>query len=500
MKTLAYASIVLLSASSLLGCRATTQKFSPLPQVSSVNSSATNSPAEVDQNRSFAAVPADSGPATKVIQASFNQQDSKTAELNDGLPFESEVVAADGGMLLGLPDAVTPPSGQMLTLEDAEQFAVANNPDLRKAQASIESLQGKHLQVGLKPNPQVGYLSADVGEEGTAGQQGGFFSQTFIRGGKLAKNRAIVCQEIEAAKQQLEIDRQRLLTDVRQRFYDLLVAQHRVATIQKFSSLSQQAADISDTLYREEEISKIANLRSQLQVKSITVIREQANNGLAGATRRFAATIGMGGPDSIEAGAIVASGAAFPNVSFSDPRSSFALISDNSPEIALAFSQLEAAKWRLNRQLAEPTRDVQVQAGFTHGNVTGEDLVAMQVGVPLRINDRNQGNISSARSEIAKAVQHIESIKRDLSKRFSSAWQDYENARIQTDRYQNEIIPAAAEFYQLVNNAYKEGEIEYLDLISAQQAYLDASLKSLDAQQSFWRAAALIDGYLLSAE
>jgi len=162
------------------------------------------------------------------------------------------------------------------------------------------------------------------------------------------------------------------------------------------------------------------------------------------------------------------------------------------------MAELEQAKWNLNRQVAEPTRNVQVQAGLTHGNVTGDDLVALQVGVPLRINDRNQGNISSARSDIAAKTQNIESIKRDLSKRFSVAWREYENARIQINKYQQEIIPQTTEFYELVASAYKEGEIGYLDLVSAQQAYLDASLQNLAALRDFWQAASLIDGNLLS--
>ena len=388
--------------------------------------------------------------------------------------------------------------GSELTLEEAEDFAVANNPDLVKAMAEIESLQGKRFQVGLKPNPQVGYISSDVGEEGTAGQQGAFFSQTFIRGGKLQLNRSIVCREIEAAEQQLEINRQKLLTEVRQRFYDLLIAQEQVIVASQFQKIAVEALSVSDNLYAEEEISKIANLRSQIQSQKTTVVTQQAQNDLAAATRRFAAVTGMGRPDTTEAGSITVIGAIYPQSSVSDLDDTFSQILSHSPELAQANAELEQAKWNLNRQVVEPTRDVQVQAGFTHGNVTGDELVALQVGVPLRINDRNQGNISSARSDVAAKVQNIESIKRDLSRRFSVAWRDYENARIQTTKLQRVIIPQTAEFYELVASAYKEGEIGYLDLVSAQQVYLDASLQNLAALRDFWEAASLIDGNLLS--
>lgn len=444
---------------------------------------------------------------SKVIQASYSNQDGGRLELEaptetGSTELASRIVSANVP-LSSTRHAVgawrqSPLSSNALTLEQAEQFAIENNPDLVKAQAEIESLQGKRLQVGLKPNPQIGYLAADIGEEGTAGQQGGFFSQTFIRGGKLQLNRSIVCQEIEAAKHQLEINRQKLLTEVRQRFYDLLVAQERVNIANNFEALNQEAVSTSNKLFEEEEISQIANLRARIQFKNTQVVVEQAQNDLTAATRRFAAATGMGQPDSTQAGSISVIGDVFPQSDAPDPSGQFAEIIAASPELAQAAAELERAKWNLNRQIAEPTRNVQVQTGFTHSNVTGDDLVALQVGVPLRINDRNQGNIASARSEIAAQMKNIESIERDLSRRFSVAWRDYENARIQVSKYQNEIIPETSRFYEMVASAFKEGEIGYLDLVTAQQTYLDASLQNLTAVREFWRAASLIDGYLLS--
>ncbi len=200
----------------------------------------------------------------------------------------------------------------------------------------------------------------------------------------------------------------------------------------------------------------------------------------------------------VVAGSINVIGDVFPQSDAPDPAGQFSEILAGSPELAQAAAELERAKWNWNRQVAEPTRNVQVQAGFTHGNVTGDDLVALQVGVPLRINDRNQGNIASARADISAKTKNIESIERDLSRRFSVALRDYENARIQVAKYQNEVIPETSRFYEMVASAFKEGEIGYLDLIAAQQTYLNASLQNLTAVRDFWRSAALIDGYLLS--
>jgi cobalt-zinc-cadmium efflux system outer membrane protein len=445
---------------------------------------------------------------SKVSLASFTPTDAENnADIAQAkiLPAASMPLTRQADAVVrsdvGIPNAeqlVGQSPDQPLTLVQVENLAIANNPDLRKARAEIESLKGKYIQAGLRPNPQFGYSSSDVGEEGTAGQQGAFFSQEFIRGGKLQLNRSIVCQEIEAAKQQLEINRQKLMTEVRQRFYDLLVAQERIIVVQKFSQLSRDAASISDKLFQAQEISKLASLRAEIQAKNITIVLAQAENDLAAATRRLAAATGIGQPDSIDAGSLVVAGVVVPELSIIDPQRSYNDLIAGSPELAQAAAELERAKWNLNRQVVEPTRNIQIQTTLTHGNVSSDDLVAVQVGVPLRINDRNQGNIAAARSEIAAGIENIASIQRDLAQRFSVAWRDHENARLQIEKFQNEIIPASAEFYELVESAFKAGEQDYLDLVSAQQTYLTASLQNLDALQQYWRASALIDGYLLS--
>ena len=74
-------------------------------------------------------------------------------------------------------ETVPTPPPQVMTLAELEQIALANNPTMNQAGARIRALQGKQLQVGLYPNPVIGYIGDEMGNEGTAGQQGGFLRQ-----------------------------------------------------------------------------------------------------------------------------------------------------------------------------------------------------------------------------------------------------------------------------------------------------------------------------------
>src|SRR5688572_21548660 len=65
-----------------------------------------------------------------------------------------------------------PSAATALTLADLEQLALQNNPSLGVARANIGAARGRQIQSGLLPNPTIGYMASDIGEDDTAGSQG----------------------------------------------------------------------------------------------------------------------------------------------------------------------------------------------------------------------------------------------------------------------------------------------------------------------------------------
>jgi cobalt-zinc-cadmium efflux system outer membrane protein len=104
------------------------------------------------------------------------------------------------------------PGVTSLTIADLEEMALCHNPTMAQAARYVAALEGKHVQSGLHPNPTVGYLGEEMGDEGSAGQQGMFIEQRLVTGGKLSLNRAVVSHEIQRAQQSLEMQRLRVLT------------------------------------------------------------------------------------------------------------------------------------------------------------------------------------------------------------------------------------------------------------------------------------------------
>src|SRR5260221_11777235 len=82
-------------------------------------------------------------------------------------PFASEAVTLRAqSQPSEPPPKVTAEIGQPLTIDDLEALALENNPTIAQAAASIDMASGQMRQVGLYPNPQVGYLRSDSSPSG----------------------------------------------------------------------------------------------------------------------------------------------------------------------------------------------------------------------------------------------------------------------------------------------------------------------------------------------
>jgi hypothetical protein len=83
-------------------------------------------------------------------------------------------------------------SGPIYQLADLEEMAAKNNPTLLQAQRAVDAAQARKLQVGLYPNPVVGYQGDEIrGGSYGGGEEGFFVEQPVILGGKLGLNRKI---------------------------------------------------------------------------------------------------------------------------------------------------------------------------------------------------------------------------------------------------------------------------------------------------------------------
>jgi outer membrane protein, heavy metal efflux system len=191
--------------------------------------------------------------------------------------------------------AETLPSGvpSRMTLVELEQMAMANNPTLAQAAMRVRAIQGKQVQVGLYPNPVIGYIGDEMGNEGTAGQQGGFLRQELVTNGKRGLSRAAAGHEVNQAEYALRSQRLRVINDVRTSGYEVIAAQRLIELDEQLVRIGEECMKTAEHLLAAKEVGRVDILQARVETNSAKLQLDNARNRHLAAWRKLAVVVGM---------------------------------------------------------------------------------------------------------------------------------------------------------------------------------------------------------------
>ena len=387
-----------------------------------------------------------------------------------------------------------------LQLAELEQLALANHPSLAGASAEIEALRGKWLQAGLPPNPVVGYTAAEIGNEGAAGQQGIFFGQESIRGGKLSLSQSVVAQEIETAIRVLSAQERRVMTDVQLGYFDYLVALRRFALAGELVEISKRAVRDTRELLQKGELRKAELYRAEAESATLVILLKNARNQKETTWKRLAMVVGDPQLAAPELDPTTVKGKLDEAVTVNINRDeSMERLLSESPEIAATETNVERARQAIERANVEGVPNLNTQLSVQYDTATGHTVTGLQFGWPIPYYNWNQGGIHQAQSELVAAERAVDQVGLGLQRRFELVFQRYANARNQVEEYSKDegILAKTKEMLRLTTLGYKSGEANSLDMLTAQRLYTQAHLSHLEAVRELSAAAIEIKGLLL---
>ncbi|MEX1232959.1 MAG: TolC family protein [Planctomycetaceae bacterium] len=435
--------------------------------------------------------------AASVAEEQNQQQDRKNSAI---IPASAEAEADDVTTAADdefLPDELdlteTLAATGPVSLAQLEELALEHNPAILQATAIAHKAEGFKCQVGLSPNPTVGYNATQLGDQGTD-QHTGFVEQEFVTGGKLSKNRDVLRQEVQTKLWDVETQRHRVLTDVRQLFYTALAAQRRMELASEFEKVATEGVRVANLRFNAQEAAKPEVLQAEIQLNQILLMRQQAEIVYHNAWKQMAAMVGLPGmqPRPLD-------GALDLEQRERHWETTEQELLASSPELEAAHSRLTRAQLYYERQMAQAIPNVTVFLGAGKDYGTNDDFfVNTQVGLPLPIYNRNQGNVDAAYAELVRASQNVERISNSITSRLAKVRSDYDVARVAVERYQAEILPRASETLTLAEQAYAAGEFDFFSVYLSRRIYLDTNLDYVSRQLDLRQADALLDGLLLT--
>jgi cobalt-zinc-cadmium efflux system outer membrane protein len=380
-----------------------------------------------------------------------------------------------------------------LTLGQLDQMALSYNPSIGQASAAVHKALGVRTQVGLHANPTIGYMGDEMGDDGTAGDQGAYVSQTIVTGDKLGWNRRVVDQEIQVLLWQAEAQRQRVRTDVRMQFYETLGAQRRVELSLELERIAQAGVETAQRLVDALQAGRPDLLQAEIQLNEVSIVRQNAEYAYNAAWQRLAALVGLSqlvpsplagnledhGPDR-------------------DWHSALNQVLAGSPQVQQAAAAVQRASTLIERERRQPIPNVMLQAQVMHMNVSDDEAASLMVGLPVPLFNRNQGNIDRAHAEYVWACREYERLKLSLQSRLAEAYRDHQQSHNAVRRYREEILPRAQENLDLTETAYENLQFDFLRILTARRSYFETNLRYVDALVALQKADALLDGLLLT--
>ena len=382
-------------------------------------------------------------------------------------------------------------------MEELVDVAIRHHPDLRTAQARIETARGKMIQAGLYPNPQIGPSFSQLGDTRNAmGEAGARINQTFVTNHKLKIAKTAASYGVEAADWQAITRWFDVVTRVRLAYFEYLTALYERDTLARIVDVSSKAHDAARNLEKAGAGNRPDVLRAKVEFEQNQLKRDVSLRRVEASRQNLLTALGRPpvALETIETNRKELERAA-PAFEW---RPMIEWLHSESAELNEARALIGQQERLLVKSRADVFPDINVTAIPYNESVSREMRAQVYALAPVPIFDRNQGNIHAAEAEFARALAEEKALELRLVERLTAAHQRYQSARHQVETYRTVIVPEARTSLGLIEAGYRGGDkkYDYTAVLQAQQVLFQAELAQAQAMGDLWRGVAEIAGIL----
>src|SRR5574337_877786 len=363
-----------------------------------------------------------------------------------------------------------------LTEGQAVELALQRNPSLRAQSLSIASSQANEVTAGLRPNPVFVSSSQDF----TAG-----LSQLFERGDKRQRRIDSAKLSTDIATSDFTDVRRGLVFLVRKTFTDALLAKSNLELAQANLGNFQEVEAVNNIRFEKGDISGADLLKMELQ--KLQFQNDVADATLALKTARTTLRTLLATPELAEDFEIEG------ELGFKEFVASLADLKEfalrNRPDLRSAETLKKKTDADIRLAIANSYTDVSLILGYHHtepnlpswlapGVSKGptENSVGFGFSFPLRIFDRNQGEIARTRAEAIRASSIAEVVRNQINSDVEISYGMFRTSLERVRLYEDVYLNRAKESLEIAQFAYKIGRTSILDLLEAERTYRGVQL------------------------
>lgn len=379
-----------------------------------------------------------------------------------------------------------PVNGQLLTIQDAVDQAIKNNAQINQMRSQLDQKKQEwRVQTGIS-SPEISYMKEGINPKAdqpfqekrwTVSQSVDFPLTTSYR-------LKAIRQEEMAMEFDIQEEERKVKADVKSRYIEVMYALH----LQKLRDQQLKlATELYNAVYSQFETGMGNGMdltKAELQVAESNNDIDDARRQLHMARYSLFNLIGLP-PENQKYTIEFMDSLKSRDVEISQI-TALAVLTDQ-PSYKSSEKELNAANYLLKEAKSNILPDIRFnlykQDYGTGYNFNGFDIgLSFPIWYPFEQKGRIKMNL--ARQDEIRWKQN--EIRSGVKEQIEHAWHGYEVSRSTIKRYDETIRSKAEKLESLTLNAYRLGEVDLLNLILAQQIYLNSQQRYLSALRDFY--------------
>ena len=375
---------------------------------------------------------------------------------------------------------------QMLTIQDAVDQATKNNAQINQMRLQLEQKKQEWLTKTGIDSPEISYMKEGIDNKADHPfqEQRLTISQTVDFPLTTSYRLKAIKEEEKAMEFTIQEEERKVKVGVKSRYVDVIYAIH----LQK---LRDQQLKLATELYNAVYSQFETGMGNGMDLTKAEIQVAEANNDIDDARRqlhqaRYSLFELMGLPPENQKYTIE-----FMDSLKSNPVEISQIVALNvltdQPAYKSSERELAASNFFLKEAKSNILPDIRFNF-YKQDYGTGYNFNGFEVGLrfPIWYPLEQKGRIKMNMAHQDEILWKQKGIRSDMKKQIEHAWHSYEVSRSTIKRYDETIRSKAEKLETLTLNAYRLGEVDLLNLILAQQIYLNSQQRYLTALRDYY--------------
>lgn len=399
-------------------------------------------------------------------------------------------------LLLLFLNSFNPVEAQILTIQDAVEQAIKNNAQINQMRSQLNQKKEEwRTQTGIS-SPEFSYFKEGIDNKAakpfqekrlTVSQSVDFPLTTAYR-------LKAIQQEVKAMEFNIQAEERTVKAGVKAKYIEVMYALH-------LQRLRNQQLKLATELYNAVYTQFETGLGNGIDLTKAELQVAESNNDIDDARRqlhqaRYSLFNLMGLPPENQKYTIQFMDTLQSNNVEISQITALAVLTDQ-PAYKSTSMELEASKYFLKEAKSNILPDIRLNL-YKQDYGTGYNFNGFEVGLsfPIWYPLQQKGKIRMNLARQDEIQFRQQGIRLDIKMQLEQAWHSYEVSRMTIKRYDETIRSKAEKLQSLTMNAYRLGEIDLLNLIYAQQIYLNSQQRYLLALRDFYVQLVELEKYL----